>query len=427
MVAPLSKDAVMKLETIDLPHDAMSLLDLSRPARLLLEGSHKVAEWLRLFEYPRDIGVNPRRPEKLTSDPLFVAYWTYKTRHPISRAKKGSGIEGLFERQEALAKKLLRPCDEPDGEITLSFVGDLMATKGVERSRDILYDEVAEEIFGADVAFANLESTFADGGVEDLAFRPGDTPKINLNPAQYEALIQHKGRSFDIVNLANNHILDCGEAGVQRTWERLERDEILQVGTNRTAEEASKGVIIKRKGFRIGYVATTYSVNARPFPRGKPYFVNVTPFHMRKNPDLAPLKRQIEWCRRQACDFVVLSLHWGLEFELYPHPDQLLWAHELAEAGADLIVGHHPHVPQPMEYYRAKRDGGRVVPIAYSLGNLTPIFSSVETTTSTALHVTLSRETSPQRRSTRVTALEERTLRLYALSGRSQLLFRVIV
>jgi poly-gamma-glutamate synthesis protein (capsule biosynthesis protein) len=75
-------------------------------------------------------------------------------------------------------------------------------------------------------------------------------------------------------------------------------------------------------------------------------------------------------------DFVIAQLHWGMEYELYPTPEQVDIAHAMAELGVDAIVGHHPHVLQPLELYRTVRDPDRVVPVAYSLGNLTNPFSA---------------------------------------------------
>ena len=72
---------------------------------------------------------------------------------------------------------------------------------------------------------------------------------------------------------------------------------------------------------------------------------------------------------------MIVALHWGLEFELYPHPQQVGWAHRFAELGADLVIGHHPHVPQPVEIYRPASDPDRLVPILYSLGNLSTLMS----------------------------------------------------
>ena len=88
-------------------------------------------------------------------------------------------------------------------------------------------------------------------------------------------------------------------------------------------------------------------------------------------PSLKSLKQQIDWCKRVGCDFIIASLHWGFEFEFFPRKRQVEAARELVEYGADAILCHHPHVIQPVEYYRTRRDPARVAIIAYSLGSLT--------------------------------------------------------
>ena len=365
----------MKIEKIDLPRDAMALLKLKGIKRIVLAWVHKLADVFGFFDYPREIGINHPDPKSLPSDPKFIAYWIYKTGHPITRAKKRSGLETYFERRREQPVDMLPAGFDAETEISMSLVGDLMRTRGAENSKNLIYEGVADRIFDVDIAYANLESTLTKGEVQEIEFEPGETPEINLTPEQYTALIQHKGRYFDIVQISNNHILDCGEEGLATTLECLERDNVLSVGTNDSAEAAGKGAIIESKGLKIGWVAFTNSVNWRPIPEDNPELVNIVPFHMQAEPDLSPIENQLRWCRENACDLVVLGLHWGLEFELFPHPDQLEWAHRLAEAGADVIVGHHPHVPQPIEFYRTQRDPNRVVPIFYSLGNLTPVLS----------------------------------------------------
>jgi hypothetical protein len=145
----------------------------------------------------------------------------------------------------------------------------------------------------------------------------------------------------------------------------------------------------------MGFVAAATFLNKRPFPPGKDYLVNVVrtypqaleiswldpraatgPRKTGERWDVSLMKRQLAWCHAQQCDVVVAGLHWGHEWEFYPRQRQIEIAHELAEAGADLIVGHHPHVIQPMEWYRTQRDSDRVVPIFYSLGNLVPIVTA---------------------------------------------------
>jgi len=102
-----------------------------------------------------------------------------------------------------------------------------------------------------------------------------------------------------------------------------------------------------------------------------PFAVNYIKFNDPKvEPDLRLVETQIQDLKSKGCDLVVLSLHWGIEYEFFPTPRQVRIAHHLAEVGADTILCHHTHCIQPFEYYQTRRDHNRIVPIVYSLGNL---------------------------------------------------------
>jgi len=109
------------------------------------------------------------------------------------------------------------------------------------------------------------------------------------------------------------------------------------------------------------------------------------------SPDLSLLNRQISYCRDQGCDVIIASLHWGYEYEFYPRKHQVETAHDIVEMGADMIVGHHSHVIQPVEYYRTERDPDRVAVIAYSLGNLTSGFSAPHLVLSQVLNLSFAK------------------------------------
>jgi poly-gamma-glutamate capsule biosynthesis protein CapA/YwtB (metallophosphatase superfamily) len=337
-------------------------------------------------------------------DPLFWAYWLYKTAHPTKCAMRGMGLEEYFQPYLRTTHNL-RPAEfRSEREWTFSAVGDLMCTRGLENSKNQLYREVKELVFGADIAYANLESTLAPSRPEPLTLSTDESPLINVTAEQYDTLIAHGDRRFDIVQLANNHILDCGETGVRETLGRLEHDKIEHIGVNETEEASNRPRISEHQGLRIGWVAHTFSVNLKPFPKGKPWIVNVTPFHTVREPSTALIERQIGACRAAGCDLVFVGLHWGLEFECYPHPEQLIWAHRFAEAGADLILGHHPHVVQPVEIYRTA--DRRSVPILYSVGNLTPVFSHPATVLSLVARMRLARGLQSSARRTLICELE---------------------
>ena len=141
-------------------------------------------------------------------------------------------------------------------------------------------------------------------------------------------------------------------------------------------------MIIELNGIKLGLVAATFHVNNRSFPNGKEYngkeyIVNVIPFHRFQGPvDVSLLEEQISYCRSQDCDFIIASLHWGMEFELFPRRDQIDIAHGLIEYGADAIISHHTHNIQPFEFYQTRRDPHRRAPIFYGLGNLSSLWSA---------------------------------------------------
>jgi poly-gamma-glutamate synthesis protein (capsule biosynthesis protein) len=348
---------------------------------------------------PEDVELNLKNP-------LSLAYWLYKSWNPIVRGMPGRGVEERLEPFRRTHFDLMPAGFEVESARTLSAAGDLMCTKGLDGAKDRFYEDVAELIFGADIAYANLESTLTTGTIAPTAFTANETPRINLTPAQYETVVSHRGRRFDVVQLANNHILDCGEEGVRTTLARLEADGIQQVGVNATADDAARPRILELEGLRIGWIAHTFSVNFKPFPEDKPWLVNMTPMHLVPDPDVSGIEAQVRACRRAGCDLVLVSLHWGLEFEFYPHPDQVRWAHRFADAGADAVIGHHPHVPQPVEIYHPPDDPARAVPILYSLGNLTSVVSHPSNVVSLVARLTLSTGRIGPERRTLITGLE---------------------
>ena len=173
-----------------------------------------------------------------------------------------------------------------------------------------------------------------------------------------------------------NHTLDAGEAGVHSTVERLTTEGIAFNGINETAAQADVATLLHRNGMTVALISHTFGLNGKRPPADKPWLVNRTNLNAEVDAvDFRQFERQIRYARQHQADLVVALLHWGMEHEYYPRPAQLAVAHHLAELGVDVIIGHHPHVVQPMESYRTRRDPARVVPIYYSLGNLITPFS----------------------------------------------------
>lgn len=369
-------------QPVSLARDARGFMkfrpEVSTEIQRLTAAARKERRWETSQDIPFDL-----------KSPAFWAYWVHKTEHPITRAMIGTEIERDLGRFRRTRFELLPQSIKPRETWTLSAVGDLMCTRGLENSRDQVYAEVEDLVFGGDIAYANLESTLTTGAVVPITLSADESPMINVTPAQYETLVSHRGRRFDVVQLANNHILDCGIEGIETTLTRLKSDGIEQVGVNETAQAALEPRITDHRGLKIGWVAHTFSVNFKPFPPDEPWRVNMTPFHVVREPDTSLLEDQIRRCRNAGCHLVFVTLHWGLEFEFYPHPQQRAWAHRFADLGADLVIGHHPHVIQPVEIYRTQGTRPRNVPIIYSLGNLTPVFSHPATVLSLIARVRL--------------------------------------
>jgi poly-gamma-glutamate synthesis protein (capsule biosynthesis protein) len=338
------------------------------------------AETFNIWKYPRKLDPDAR---SVMND----VYWVYKTKHPIIHAPKDSNIEEYFNQQLKEPKLHLPQNFEIQKRISISTVGDLMNAPGIVNSKNKFYENVNDLIFNKDVSIGNLESTLTSKGIDSTEYKHGQQPLINATMEEYNALKGYKNQKFDILMLANNHIIDRGMDGFSTTIQTLEDDGIEYFGINLNKEDENKAFIYEANGIRLGIIGFTYSVNNRDFPDGKDFLVNYVPFHqLGEKPDLDAIKTQIDYCREEKCDMVLLFLHWGIEYELYPRPYQIEIAHELAEYGADMIISHHAHIIQPYELFQSHRDNNRVVPIFYGLGNLSATKSNPHITLSLILN-----------------------------------------
>jgi len=170
---------------------------------------------------------------------------------------------------------------------------------------------------------------------------------------RYAGALRDAGVS--VVTLANNHIFDAGDRGFSDTMKNLDEAGILYTGGGKDIGDARAGRYIEKRGVKIGFLGYTNLCNKGYVSMAADY------------PGVAPMDprmivEDIKAAREKA-DLVIVSLHWGLEDQPIIHPRQTAIAHQLIDAGADAIIGHHPHVPHGIEIYRGK-------PVLYSLGNL---------------------------------------------------------
>jgi poly-gamma-glutamate capsule biosynthesis protein CapA/YwtB (metallophosphatase superfamily) len=318
-------------------------------------------------------------------------YWVYKATSPVRFPRRRSGLDAYFADRKDLTCRLPERFI-PDRELSLSAAGDLMSHAYLHRSAGTLYRDVEDLIFGADVSMANMEYVVEPPQSGALAITSDRTARLGLDHAQFQAISSHAGKRFRFLATACNHSLDFGADGIDGTMAALCRDGIAFHGINAAGEDGAEPAVVERNGIRIGALAFTFGLNAQKPPPDRPGIVNVMDLTAPLSKvDFSLLHRQLARCRSLDVDFVVAHLHWGLEHEMYPTPEQVEIAHHIAELGVDAIIGHHPHVLQPTELYRTKRDSDRVVPICYSLGNLINPCAADYLCTSGILRLTLAK------------------------------------
>lgn len=236
--------------------------------------------------------------------------------------------------------------------ITLLAVGDInLGRKAgqiiLDGDIDYAFEFVSDIIGGADIAFGNLESTISEQNGETKS----GTWRFTAPPDAALTLL-HAG--FDVMSLSNNHVWDYWERGLHETRDRLDAVGIAHTGTGYDLTEAYSPAILEVDGLRIAFLAVANIFNYGAYPDHEA-------FDFTAWADMELLAPAIAATREQA-DLVVVSAHWDWEYKDYPSDATVELAHAIADAGADIILGHHPHVPQGIELYNDTF-------IIYSLGN----------------------------------------------------------
>lgn len=219
-----------------------------------------------------------------------------------------------------------------------------------------LYEQIKEEVQQADFASINQETIF----VKDRGLVSG-FPRFGTPIQVGDAIID---AGFNIVTLANNHVLDKGSYGVDVTARFYEEKGITYLGAHPTFQEDTEPqdtvTFVEKNGLRIALLNYTYGTNGQPMPEGYPHMVE-------RLEDRERMDIQLETARTQA-DAVVVFVHWGTEYDAEPDEQQEEYTRYFLEKGVDVVVGTHPHVVQPYEI--VQDDNGHEMLVYYSLGNL---------------------------------------------------------
>lgn len=229
-------------------------------------------------------------------------------------------------------------------DISLFIAGDVMFDRGIRfyaaqnGGNDFIFQKVSDFLKQHDLNMVNLEGPITDNQSLSSGSKVGSANNyvFTFDPSWAKTLAQH---NISLVGIANNHILNFEEKGVQSTTKYLS-----EAGVDYFGEPNGKRSAIKEiRGVKIGFVAYNEFLLAD--------------YNQEKNEAVAEIKKV-----KKEADIVIVFCHWGIEYQKTATPAQQQFAREFIDAGADAVIGSHPHVIEPMEEYKGKR-------IYYSLGN----------------------------------------------------------
>lgn len=246
--------------------------------------------------------------------------------------------------------------------VTLCFTGDLMC-----HSTQFNYANVGADTFDFTGVYTEVktflsESDFTVGNLETVV--AGKNKGYSGYPyfnAPDDFIYALKDAGFDLLITANNHALDQGWDGVKRTIEIINDNQLYQTGTFVSKEDRDSVRIFEINSIKIAFLAYSENTNGLPIPKGKDFAINLI--------DEELIKNDIVKAREKNVDVVLVHLHFGQEYLREPDDYQKQIVNKIIEYGADIIIGGHPHVIQPVNFFKtnnAELDSGFV---AYSLGN----------------------------------------------------------
>jgi LAS superfamily LD-carboxypeptidase LdcB/poly-gamma-glutamate capsule biosynthesis protein CapA/YwtB (metallophosphatase superfamily) len=235
---------------------------------------------------------------------------------------------------------------------TLFFVGDIMLTRGIKSSVEKNFNGDYNKLFAnltqlkdADILFGNLE-----GDVSDTGNNVGSKYSFRMDP---EVLPVLKNAGFDIVSFANNHVGDWNMTAFKDTLSRLDENGLLKTGAGVNKMDAENPTIIEKNGTRFGFLG--FSDVGPDWIKAK---IDSPGILLASDPNIGEIIQNA----KKKCDVLIISFHFGDEYKLVHNARQEKLAHGAIDSGADMIIGHHPHVMEDIEEYNGK-------PIVYSLGN----------------------------------------------------------
>ncbi|MGB3533496.1 MAG: CapA family protein [Microcoleaceae cyanobacterium] len=270
-----------------------------------------------------------------------------------------------FKRTPAVILTKLPKPERYTTEAELIAVGDIMMHGSQIKSGynpqtqtynyDRFFTEVQPILSRGDWVIGNLETTLAGAEAKYTGY-----PLFNAPDTLADAI---RNAGFNILTTANNHSLDRGETGLLKTLENVRFRGIEPVGTNASLEEANQILVVEKNDISMAILAYTYGTNGIPIPQGKDYLVALI--------DEDKIIADIAKAEDLGVDIVTVALHFGNEYQRQPSQQQKQLVENLVMAGADIILGSHPHVVQPYEIFEHVDEEGEIhkAVAIYSMGN----------------------------------------------------------
>ncbi|MFA5047415.1 MAG: CapA family protein [Patescibacteria group bacterium] len=272
---------------------------------------------------------------------------------PVAEVEKGLPPASIPAPAQDVAMLPLTTDRTVSSSVSLIFGGDVMLSRVVGQRLEKYHDYawpfrfISSTLAEADLAIVNLESPFT---IKGSHFVPTGSFSFNADP---QAIVGLKQSGIDLVDLANNHFINQGERGMLDTFQVLKDGGIGYVGAGQNFDRSHQPWIEEISGLRIGFLAYGYP-NDNSVATASSSGINAL--------DATIAKQDIKKLKNKA-DLIIVMIHAGVEYTNQPNSQQKNFAHQAIDAGADLVIGHHPHWVQKTEIYHGR-------PVVYSLGNL---------------------------------------------------------
>ncbi|MGB5847586.1 MAG: CapA family protein [Ignavibacteriaceae bacterium] len=216
-----------------------------------------------------------------------------------------------------------------------------------------VFSEVKQYLTDADFTIGNLETVLAG-----KKKRYSGYPFFN---APDDFLLAIKEAGFDLLVNANNHSIDKGAKGVERTIKKMDELGINHTGAYLSQNDRDSIRIFNINGIHLAILTYSYSTNGVPIPKGKQYIINLIDYDL--------IEKDIDNARSKKVDIILVYFHFGEEYQRQPNSYQKEVINNTINAGADIIIGSHPHVVQPVDYFKTNNANLDTGFVAYSLGN----------------------------------------------------------